>query len=135
MAYFEWSDALSVSVGEIDSQHKMLVSMVNSLRDAMLNGKGRDVQKVTIEDMVDYATVHFATEEKYMKAFAYPEYAPHKKEHDAFTAKALELRGRVQKAGFVLTMEILDFLRNWLKNHIQVTDKRYQGCFREHGLR
>jgi len=135
MGYFEWSDELSVSVKEIDTQHKMLVSMINSLREAMLEGKGRDVQKVTIEEMVDYATVHFATEEKYMTAFAFPEYAAHKREHDAFSTKAMELKDRVQKAGFVLTMEILDFLRSWLKNHIQGTDKRYEECFHGHGLR
>lgn len=134
MEYFEWSDELSVNVKEIDTQHKMLVSMINSLREAMIAGKGRDVQKVTIEEMVDYATTHFATEEKYMQAFGYSEYSEHKREHDSFVAKALELKDRVSRAGFVLTLEILEFLKSWLKNHIRGTDKRYQKCFNEHGL-
>jgi hemerythrin-like metal-binding protein len=85
-------------------QHKMLVGMINSLREAMLAGKGREVQKVTIEAMVDYATLHFGTEEKYMQAFGYPEYTEHKVEHDNFTKKAIELKERVNRAGFVLTL-------------------------------
>jgi hemerythrin len=113
----------------------MLVGIINSLREALLAGKGQDVQKITIEDMVDYATNHFVTEEGYMQAFGYSEYARHKLEHESFTAKALELKERVNKAGFVLTLEILEFLKSWLKGHIMGTDKRYQECFNEHGLR
>jgi len=134
MNYFEWFDELSVKVKEIDEQHKMLISMINSLREAMLAGKGREVQKVTIEAMVDYATLHFGTEEKYMQAFGYPEYAEHKAEHGSFTKKAIELKERVNRAGFVLTLEILEFLKTWLVSHIKGTDRRYQRCFCEHGL-
>jgi hemerythrin len=135
MAYFEWSDDLSVNVKEIDDEHRKLVGMINTLNDAMLSHKGREAQKATIDAMVDYAATHFAREERYMQEFRYQGYQPHRVEHQKFTAKALELQARADGAGFILTLEIVDFLRAWLQNHIMGTDKRYQACFNEHGLR
>ena len=135
MRYLEWSDALSVGVREIDAQHQKLVEMINSLNAAMLAQAGRAAQKGVIEGMVDYAGSHFVTEERYMQSFGYSGLPTHKTEHEQFTKKALDLKSRVQKAGFVLTLEIVDFLRDWLVNHIQKTDKAYQKCFNDHGLR
>jgi len=135
VAYFDWSSDLSVNVQEIDDEHRKLVDMVNSLNGAMLARKGREAQKATIDAMVDYAATHFATEERYMQAFRYQGYQAHRVEHEKFTAKALELKARADRAGFILTLEIVDFLKAWLQNHIRGTDKRYQSCFNEHGLR
>jgi len=78
MAYFEWTDELSVNVGAIDTQHKKLVEMINSLNEAMLAKKGREMQKTTIDAMVDYAATHFKLEEGYMAKFKYPGYDAHK---------------------------------------------------------
>jgi hemerythrin len=134
MAYFDWSDDMSVKVKEIDGQHRKLVEMVNSLNQAMLAKKGRDAQKATIDAMVEYAATHFKTEEKYMQQFRYPEFDAHRIEHEKFTEKALELKARADRAGFILTLEIVDFLKGWLQNHIMGTDKHYAKCFSEHGL-
>ncbi len=135
MAYFEWSQELSVNVREIDDEHRMLIGMINTLNEAMLAHKGREAQKATIDSMVDYAATHFATEERYMQAFRYQGYQAHRLEHQKFTAKALELKTRADGFGFILTLEIVSFLKSWLQNHIMGTDKRYQACFNEHGLR
>ena len=134
MAFFEWTDLLSVNVGAIDTQHKKLIEMINSLNEAMLARKGREMQKTTIDAMVDYAATHFKLEEGYMKEFKYPDYNAHKIEHDAFTRTALDLKERAEKKGFSLTLEIMGFLKDWLQNHIMGTDKKYSGFFNEHGL-
>jgi len=134
MAYFEWTDELSVNVGAIDTQHKKLVEMINSLNEAMLAKKGREMQKTTIDAMVDYAATHFKLEEGYMAKFKYPGYDAHKIEHDAFTKTALELKTRAEQKGFSVTLEIMGFLKDWLQNHIMGTDKKYSVFFNEHGL-
>ncbi|HUI71070.1 MAG TPA: bacteriohemerythrin [Spirochaetia bacterium] len=123
MAFFEWSDELSVGVREIDGQHKNLVEMINTLNQAMIEKKGREAQKAAVDVMVDYTKSHFTTEEKYMKAFAFEGFEAHRAEHEKFTAKALDLQDRVGRGRFVLTLEIVDFLKQWLTGHIKGTDR------------
>ncbi len=134
MAYINWQENFSVNVEEIDKQHKMLVEMINALHSAMLSNKAQESQKLTVKMMIDYAAQHFALEEKYMKQFSFPGYRLHKEEHDRFSAKAHDLQERMNKAGFVLSLEILNFLRDWLRDHILKVDKAYSSHFVQNGL-
>lgn len=134
MAYMDWQDSFSVNIKEIDRQHQKLVEMINTLYEAMVAQKGREAHKSIIDGMVDYATVHFKTEEDFMTRFSYPATATHLKEHENFTAKAIDLKDRASRDGFILTLEIMNFLKEWLQNHILGTDKHYSSFFNERGI-
>ena len=135
MAYINWSEDFSVKVREIDDQHKYLVDRINELHQAMLDQKAREIQKAVIDAMVDYAVAHFEAEERYMRRVKFPGYPEHKKEHELFTAKAIELQERVNKSGFILSLEVLTFLKTWLQDHILGTDKKYSNHFNDNGIR
>jgi methyl-accepting chemotaxis protein len=133
--FLEWSDAMSVQVASIDTQHKRLVAMINELHAEMAQKRGLTAQRRTIDEMVEYAVTHFALEERYMHQFHFEGTESHISAHRAFTTKARELKERSAAEGFILSVEILDFLKDWLVKHILGIDRQYIDCFTQNGLR
>jgi hemerythrin len=134
MALITWNDTLSVHIKEIDSQHQRLVELVNKLHDAMKAGRGNDVMGPILSDLVRYTVSHFATEEAYFKKYAYPDFAQHKKEHDDLTVKAKALKASFEKGKMTVSIEVMNFLRDWLSSHILGSDKKYGPYLNGKGL-
>lgn len=134
MAFIKWTDELSVHVSEIDSQHQNLISLINMLHDAMLARKGKEVLSETLDQLASYTVYHFTTEENYMKQFNYIGLPPHKREHDTFVAKVQDFIRDYEANRLGLSLEILNFLRDWVKNHIMGTDRKYSETFHKNGL-
>ena len=132
---FEWDQKYSVNVREIDQQHMKLFELINELHEAMRVGQGREVMSQTLQGLVDYTKYHFSTEERYMTLYGYPEYANHKSEHRVFVDKVLEFQREFESGSLLLSLEVMDFLKNWLSRHILVNDKKYAPLFNDKGLR
>lgn len=125
MAFINWSEKLSVKVEIIDEQHKVLIAIINDLQEAMQAGKGKDVIENVLSRLIDYVKMHFGTEEKLMVKYAYPDQAYHKGEHFALTSQVGQLYLKVQAGKMIVTIETMDFLKNWLNNHILKTDVKF----------
>lgn len=134
MALIEWNDTLSVQVAEIDQQHKKLIDMINQLNDAMMVGKGKDALSGILSDLIRYTRTHFSTEEKYFNEFAYPDAEQHITEHMTFTQKVGEFKQKLDSSALGLSIEVMNYLSDWLKHHILSIDKKYSAYFNQHGL-
>ena len=134
MAFFDWSDELSVNIKEIDEQHKQLVTMMNILYDSMQAGEGNVVLGEILEGLVNYAVTHFATEEQYMTKYHFPQYAKHKAEHTAFATKIDELLQQYKVNPTALSIETGRFLKEWWRNHIMGTDQLYGPFLNDNGV-
>ena len=134
MPIMNWSEQYSVGVSELDNHHKKLINLLNDLHDAMKQGKSKELTAGIINELVSYAANHFAAEEKYMVKFNFPGYQKHKSEHESFVAKVVDFQNDYNAGKMLLTVEIMDFLKQWLINHIQKTDKEYGPFFNEKGL-
>jgi len=135
MPIMVWSDDLSVGIQEIDSQHKKLVSLINTLHDAMKAGQGKQALEATLQELADYAVYHFKTEETYMQKFRYPEYTTHKNMHDAFVHKVTDFQKDFAANRLGLTLDVMNILRDWVSTHIKGTDKRYVPAFTHGGVK
>lgn len=124
MAFFNWNDDLSVGVKASDGDHKELIEMLNRLFDGMKSGQGRDVVGKVLDDLISYTKFHFAREESYFDRTGYPA-LEHKAEHKELVRQAEDLQARYKSGEFSLSVETLDFLKDWLTIHIQGTDKKY----------
>jgi hemerythrin len=135
MKLIEWDDdSMSVNVQEIDQQHKQLVKLINELHDAMRERKTKDTLGKIIQGLIDYTGSHFATEEKYFDAFGYPEADAHKATHQEFVAKVMVFQTGFTEGRLLLSLDVMNFLREWLVDHIMGDDHRYGPFFNEHGL-
>jgi len=126
MPLMTWNDKMSVGVALLDNDHKKLVGMLNQLFDAINSGQGKESLGHILDGLVDYTKIHFANEEKLFAQTGYPEAVAHKKEHDTLTQQVLDVQKKY-KAGATgtLSLEVMNFLKTWLVNHIQGNDKKY----------
>ncbi len=124
MALFEWKDSYSVGIKTIDDQHKMLVANLNELHEAMLNREANEVISGILKGLSDYVGVHFSYEEGLLKRHNYPDFPAHKKLHEEFVAKVEKFNQDDKEGRLMLSMEVMNFLRDWLKTHIKGTDAK-----------
>ena len=134
MAFIDWSDQLSVEIRQIDDQHKKLIAIVNTLFDAMSQGKAKEVMGKVFTELVQYTKTHFQTEERLMQQYAYPDFAAHKKEHDDLTKTAMDLQEKFNKGALTLSIETSKFLKDWLTKHILGSDKKYSPFLKSKGV-
>ena len=144
MPFFEWEPRFSVRIAEIDEQHKNLIGLINRLHEAMQPRKERTfdsslkelvTQASVIEEMINYSHYHFSTEEKYMGKFHYPGYDAHKKEHESFIKDVKRFKADFDDGKVLLSLQIMEFLKKWLGDHILGTDKRFEPFFQGKGLK
>lgn len=125
MALITWKEAYSVNITEIDDQHKKLVELVNNLHDAMIAGKAKEMMSSILSGLVDYTLDHFATEEKYFDEYDYPESETHKKQHSDLVEQVAALQKKHETGEKVFTIDVMNFLRDWLQDHIVDSDKKF----------
>ena len=134
MPFIKWKTEYSVGVFEIDNQHKKLVGLINKLFDAMKQGKANDVLGQIITELLFYAQTHFQTEEKYFDLFNYKETEEHKLIHRSFVDEMKEFKAGFDSGKITLSLDVFNFLKKWLDEHILGEDKKYEDCFKQNGL-
>ncbi|MBN1299910.1 MAG: hemerythrin family protein [Melioribacteraceae bacterium] len=130
-----WKQEYSVSVSKFDNQHKTLVQLINDLHMAMSTGNGKASLQLILEKLMNYTAIHFADEEKEMQRTKFPGYLTHKMEHDKLTAQVKDLYRKITNKQVVITMEVMNFLKDWLTNHILKVDKKYSDHLTSQGVR
>jgi hemerythrin-like metal-binding protein len=135
MAVLIWDETYSVQIESIDEQHKILFSYINDLVEAMQEFRESDVVSRLLPALMDYTIVHFGAEEKLMEENGYPKLDEHKQEHEKFINMIKEFEEKFKTGDRTISLGILDFLVDWLKNHIMGTDMKYTPHLKEKGVR
>ncbi|MCX7905423.1 MAG: bacteriohemerythrin [Elusimicrobiales bacterium] len=125
MNLINWNESLSVGIDKFDQEHKKLVSLINHLNLAMSQGKSKDILGGIISELIKYSQTHFKNEEDFFKEINFNESQSHINSHKAFVIKVGDFESRFKRGQIGLSVDIINFLKEWLTKHIQVEDKKY----------
>lgn len=122
-----WRDDLLTGILEIDNQHKELFKRFGDLLTACNEGRGTAEVGRLYTFLDDYVIDHFKAEERLLREKGYPDYVPHKEQHDIFRRKLAELKKQVRDegAGLAVVISTNQMMIDWLTRHIEIKDKEY----------
>jgi len=132
MGLFAWNDTYSLEHPQIDREHEALFAMADKLHQAMLDGSGVAVLRDLLAGLVNYTQVHFSHEETLMRQYRYPGIDVHAAEHRKLAEQVVDLQRKHSAGKLTLTMETMQFLRDWLDHHIKGSDQLVAKHIRAH---
>ena len=130
-----WNSSYSVGVLTLDSQHTILFDILNELHDAMMEGKASNLTGPILRKLVTYTREHFAAEEGLLTKSQYPGLEAHKLLHRDLIKQVEDYSERFERGEITLNLHLLNFLRDWLTNHIMKVDQEYGPWLNEHGVK
>jgi len=122
-----WSDELNIGVPEIDVQHSKLVLLFNDTLKWMSASSGVAGWESVVHDFLGYALYHFHSEEALARKYGYGNEDPshalsHHEEHEAFLVHLKETQASLKSGKNITKLDILNFIHDWLINHISHDD-------------
>jgi hemerythrin len=124
---FLWDEKYTIGIEYFDKQHKILFKLVNDLSKLINDSAPETSIGNIITELTEYVKVHFKDEENAMMMNNYEFYWQHKKEHEDLMIQVGKFQIRYSK-GEAISEELFVFIKNWISNHILVTDKIYGPC-------
>ena len=124
----QWKKEYEVGVAEIDEQHQKLIDIANRVYELMRNELALDKYDQIVEilqELKEYTVYHFHFEEGLMQKAKYKKRFSHKLLHQNFLAQveAVDLSA-VDENQEAYLVQIMDFIANWLIEHIVGEDKK-----------
>ncbi len=132
MAFIEWQDAYSVGSEAFDGDHKTFIDILNRLYEA--SAADEEAQDGLLGELRDYADYHFRREEELMAAHGFAGLDKHREQHQTFIRKIEAARAGARRSE-AEAAQLVDFLQDWLINHILDADMKYRPLLEENAGR
>lgn len=133
--FANWNDSYSVKVQRLDDEHKKLFAIINDLHEGMKAGRGKDVLQGVLDQLLRYTEQHFRDEEILLRQANYPELNAHVVLHQQFVNRIKAFSKEFQAGAAAISVDVLEFLRSWLAQHIMGTDHEYTATLSAAGIR
>jgi len=124
---YEFKDEFRTGIESIDMEHAKLFEIADKAYETLMDDFIPDKYDYIVEilnELKEYAATHFRHEEEYMISINYRKLLSQKAMHDEFIQKIssydLNELDENQKDAII---EILNFLNDWLVEHIMKSDK------------
>jgi diguanylate cyclase (GGDEF)-like protein/hemerythrin-like metal-binding protein len=133
----EWKPELSVGIEDVDSDHKRLIELTNTLINAIDKETPKAELLKIFEELEAYTRYHFSREEGFMDKHCTDDeirdmIQKHKAQHRYFIDRLPELKERlIQSSSKSVSYEIVEFLLHWLLDHIINEDLKLSQCLHD----
>jgi hemerythrin len=135
MHFLEWKDEYDLGLKEIDIQHRGIFDIISRLFTSRRYEPDGKYFFLTLDQLVEYAKLHFATEERYMREAEYSKLAEHQREHNSFILEISKLIKGLEKKDPGIEDNILNYLKSWYMSHILGIDRDYQQALLTKGFK
>jgi len=135
MSLFEWKENFSVKISRFDEAHKKLIELMNEIYAIIKMRKDNATIVSVVEELSEYSKTHFNDEVEQMIKFQYPYLKEHKEEHNQFIKELDNMKEMIQRQSNLLNVQLLNFIKDWLINHIMKSDMKYGQFFLDRGLK
>jgi putative two-component system response regulator len=123
--FLKWKSEYSVSIEELDNDHKEIIDLLNILYDASTN----EVDDVSMEDffrrLFEYTLNHFRAEEELMDQHDYPDISAHKLQHHRLLQETERQYNVYHSNSSKIPPELFLMLKDWWISHILGFDMKY----------
>ncbi|MDD3762427.1 MAG: bacteriohemerythrin [Nevskiales bacterium] len=126
MSFVQWSPELDVGDPKMNAQHQRLIDIINRFHDVLQQQAPLPELVAVFTEVVDFAKEHFRDEETLMQAHGYPGLDEHLEIHHRFVARVTELLLQLRSGQRQVAADALNFLTDWLTDHIKGTDRQYR---------
>jgi hemerythrin len=129
-----WNHACKVGVRAMDDQHGILMDSINALRQALVRGAGREKISELLDEFIEFARMHFWSEEQLMAQTGFAGLEEHRADHHRMLAGLLQYAHRLQYGEKVQLRSLLCSLHHGFLDHIESMDQKYVPWLHEHGV-
>ena len=100
----------------------------------MNSGKGRAAISSALSKLIEYTGSHFAYEEDIFDKHNYSGKDAHKEIHRKLVAQVVDFQNQFDSGEKDISLELMEFLKDWLIKHIKGTDKKYSSFLIDKGV-
>lgn len=106
----------------IDAEHHLQVELIDALEAKLQTGGDPDTLLPVLDQLIDYSSVHFLSEQLLMRLHGYPAYEGHLAEHERLLTHFKATRESLDAGGIAGARQGLEKVRDRLLQHIDGPD-------------
>jgi len=128
-----WSDDYMTGISEIDFQHQYFLGLIARVEKRFIAGMDSYLTSRHFNEILEYASFHFTSEENIMLLYNYPEIKLHQEQHKDLLEEIATFLCYYNN-GKKTADEIIEMLVKWFLEHTIKEDSKFSNFFKSLNL-
>jgi hemerythrin len=129
-----WSRVSSVGVRAMDQQHGVLMDTLHDIRQAVLQGAGRERVTRELSRLLEFTRQHFLSEERLLEHMGFPALEQHREAHAKMIEKFERLLESAKHGNGAQMQAAAAAPHEWFAEHVEQLDRNYGEWLNERGI-